>query len=168
LIEKKKHFLSLLSSPLRRTRIPSKNKNKNPSLLRKKKTTLKKEKNGEDCKAKKRDGKISTAIRREEAAMRRRHAREERATTRERTHCDDDEGAAVKRTSARVESGGRSGRYKFYPGQVYATSPLATYLGCPRVRLLLAVFHLLFWPFLAFCIFLLFSFLFIFFSYYYY
>jgi Zn-dependent protease with chaperone function len=67
-----------------------------------------------------------------------------------------------------VEAGGRSGRASFYPGQVYATSHLATYLGSPRVRLLLAVCHLQFWPFLPFSFLLLFSFLFIFFSYYYY
>jgi hypothetical protein len=74
----------------------------------------------------------------------------------------------VKRTSTRVEAGGRSGRDKFYPGQVYATSSLATYLGSPRVRLLLAVCHLQFWPFLAFYFLFFFSFLLIFFSYYYY
>jgi hypothetical protein len=44
----------------------------------------------------------------------------------ERTHCDDDEGAAVMRTRMRAERRGRSGRSSFYYGQVYATSPFAT------------------------------------------
>ncbi len=136
--------------------------------MRKKKTTPKKEKNGEDCKAKK---KTARSVQRSEEKKQRcevdtrgKRERDER----ENTRCDDDEGAAVKRTRTRVERGGRSGRSSFYHGQVYVTSRFG---HLPRFSTRPSLTRCLSRTFLAFFglfFFLFFLFLFIFFSYYYY
>lgn len=140
----------------------AKPKTKTP-LCWEKKTTRKEKKNGEDCKAKK---KTARSVQRSEEKKQRcevdtrgKRERDER----ENTHCDDDEGAAVKRTRTRVESGGRSGRSSFYHGQVYVTSRfghLHRFSTRPSLtRCLSRTIFSLFWPFL-------FSFFFFFFLYF--